>query len=356
MENSNLFPWLNMIDRPAFCVKNGFVLAVNSAAEKNMIQAGTDIREIITQNRDVYDAFSNGELFLTITAGESSYNAHITRTDEYDIFTIEQTDEDLQLQALALAAQQLRIPLSNLMLLSDRILSNFNTDDSDTQLQIGQINRSMYKMLRIITNMSDASSYKNTVRDEMKTINFTAVFGEIIEKVQTISKSTGKELLYSGPDTVVFGLANEIKLGRAIYNLLSNALKFSPDGSTIEAKMTANRNKLSFSVSNQCMDSANASNFQSRYSRKPAIEDDRFGLGLGMTLVSSVACAHGGTVLIDHPEANQTRVTMTIAITQDHTGVVRSPVFRIGDYTGGQDNGLLELSEILPADLYTEIK
>ena len=40
--------------------------------------------------RDVYDAFDCGELFLTITVGESSYNAHITRTDEYDIFTIQQ--------------------------------------------------------------------------------------------------------------------------------------------------------------------------------------------------------------------------------------------------------------------------
>ena len=74
-----------------------------------------------------------------------------------------------------------------------------------------------------------------------------------------------------------------------------------------------------------------------------------------MTLVSSVACAHGGTVLLDHPEENQTRITMTIAITKDASGVVRSPVFRIGDYTGEQDNGLLELSEILPADLYTDI-
>lgn len=355
MENKNLSTWLNMIDRPAFCAKNGFVFAVNSAAEKYMIHTGTDIQEIVTKNRDVYDAFDCGELFLTITVGESSYNAHITRTDEYDIFTIQQTDEDLQLQALALAAQQLRIPLSNAMLLSDKILSNINTDDSNTQLQIGQIHRSMYRMLRIITNMSDANSYKNTTREEMKTINFTAVFDEIIEKVQTISKSTGKELLYSGPDSAIYGLANEIKLGRAIYNLLSNALKFSPDGSTIEAKLTTNQNKLSFSVLNQSIDPTNNSGFQSRYSRKPAIEDDRFGLGLGMTLVCAVACAHGGTVLLDHPEGNQTRITMTIAITKDASGVVRTPVFRIGDYTGEQDNGLLELSEILPADLYTDI-
>ena len=74
-----------------------------------------------------------------------------------------------------------------------------------------------------------------------------------------------------------------------------------------------------------------------------------------MTLVSSVAAAHGGTVLVDHPLPNQTRVTMTITITTETTSAFRSPILQIGDYAGGLDKGLLEFSEILSTESYKKI-
>ena len=83
METSNQsFPWLELIDRPAFCVKNGIVAAVNAAAEHRMLRVGIDIHEIVTDHWDAYEAFENGSLYLTITAGELPCNASISRTEE----------------------------------------------------------------------------------------------------------------------------------------------------------------------------------------------------------------------------------------------------------------------------------
>lgn len=353
--NNHLFPWLEFINRPAFCVKDRIVLAANSAAQKHMIQAGADICDIVTQNREAYEEFHGGSLYLTITVGQMQYSACITRTNECDVFTIMQTEEDSHLQTLALAAQQLRTPLSNMMTVTDRLFAGLNPEDFNTQQQVGQINRSLFQMLRIISNMSDADSYKNTVVERKQTINFTAVFDEIIEKIQAVSESARKKLSYTGPDSAIFGLADDEKLGRAIYNLISNALKFSPADSTVEAALTKTRNMLAFTVCNTNLEPVEDCTIWSRYTRNPSIEDERFGLGLGMTLISSVACAHGGTVLVDHPTPDVTRITMTIAITQDSSNILRSPVFHVGDYAGGHDKGLLELSEILPTESYKEI-
>lgn len=350
--NNHLFPWLEMIDRPAFCVKDGIVLSANSAAGHRMIQAGMDIGEIIKQNRDAYEDFHSGSLYLTITAGTLPINACVTRTKECDIFIIQQTEEDAQLQALALAAQQLRIPLSNMMTVTDNLFANLDQQDVQAQQQASQINRSLFQMLRIITNMSDANCYKNTSREGVQTVNFTALFDEITEKIQTISESTQKKLSYTGLNVAVFGLANEEKIGRAIYNLLSNALKFSPVGTTVDAKLSKTGNMLTFTVCNTNDKPTEDSAFWRQYSREPSIRDDRYGLGLGMTLICAAACSHGGTVLVDHPTPSETRVTMTIAVVKDNSGLVRSPMFRIGDYAGGRDIGLLELSEVLPADAY----
>ena len=89
-----------------------------------------------------------------------------------------------------------------------------------------------------------------------------------------------------------------------------------------------------------------------RYMREPAIEDSRFGLGLGMTLVRSAAAIHGGTVLLEQKDGTQ--VAMTIAIRKQPPGSLRSPKLRIGDYTGGRDIGLLEFSDSLPVHSYEE--
>lgn len=349
------FPWLELMDHPAFCVKNGVVAAVNSAAENRMLQIGMDIREIVTEHHSVYEAFENGCLYLTIIAGGLPCNASVTRTKEYDIFIINQSSNDDQLQALALAAQQLRIPLSNVMIVADRLLAGLDSADPKAQQQANQINHGLFQLLRIISNMSDAGSYQEARSSGMQTVDLIAVIAEVVEKAQTISAATGITLSYSGPDIAVIGLANAEKLERAIYNLLSNALKFSPSGSTVEIKVTRNGNLLSVTVCNPTIEPMEAHSFWKQYRREPAIEDSRCGLGLGMTLVSAVASAHGGTVLIDHPTPQETRVTMTIAIVKDSSDIVRSPVLHIGDYAGGRDKGLLEFAEILPTDSYERI-
>ena len=348
------FPWLELMDRPAFCVKDGSVLAANSAAKQRMVRTGMNIYNIVTQNRDAYEALRDGNLFLTITAGELPYNASVTRTRECDIFTILQTDEDAQLQALALAAQQLRIPLSNMMTVTADLLADLKATP-DSRQQAGQINRNLFQMLRIISNMSDVNSYKHTFLPEKQNVNLSAVFNETMDKIQTVSESAQVNITYSGLDFAVIGLANEEKISRAIYNMVSNAIKFSPQGGTVSAKLSKNGNMLSFAVCNTNAEVVADSALWNRYSRCPSIEDDRFGLGLGMTLISFVACAHGGTVLVDHPTPSETRITLTLAIEKDDSGIVRSPVLRIGDYAGGRDKGLLELSEILSPEAYQDI-
>ena len=254
-----------------------------------------------------------------------------------------------------MAAIQLRVPLTNVMTVTDRLFSSLESDDSEVRKQTSQINQNLYRLLRIISNMSDAYSHLSTGSAGMQTADLSAVIAEIIEKAQAVFTDTNIRLQYSGLNAPVYGLADTEKLERAIYNLLSNAVKFSQAGSTVNAVLARNGNQLSFTVCNTTAEDLTEFSLWQRYRREPAIEDPRHGLGLGMTLISAVASLHGGTVLVDHPTAGETRVTMTIPIVKETSGNLRSPVLRISDYAGGRDTGLLELSEILSADVYEKI-
>lgn len=352
--NAHQFDWLELMDRPAFCVKDGIVTAANTAALARMLQPGTDIYEIVTQHRDTYENLDGGCLYLTVCIAGLPCNACVTRAKEYDVFVLQQDADTDQLQILALAAQQLRIPLSNVMTVADRLLSNLEKEDPDTQQQANQIQHGLFQLLRIISNMSDTGRYQLAPFTDMQTVNFTAVIDEIMEKIQS-SMGTGITITYNSPECPILGLGDPEKLERAVYNLVSNALKFSPAGSIIETKLTKSENTLSFTVCNPCSEQVQEQSFWNRYRREPAIEDSRYGLGLGMTLISAVATAHGGTVLVDHPKKGQARVTMTLSIQKDNSGNVRSPMLRIGDYAGGRDKALLEFAEILSTDAYKDI-
>lgn len=350
--NKNLFPWLEWIDSPVFCVKDGVIIAANYPAEQRNLSVGMDIRQIVTDQREAYDTFQNGSLYLTIQVCGLPCPASVTRTQDCDIFHLQRDGEDGTLQALALAASELRIPLANVLTVADRLLAKLEENDEETRKQAGQMNQNLYRLLRIISNMSDAG---NLVHTGMETADLTALIDEIMDKAQAFFADAQVSLAYTGLDNSVFTLVNQEKLERAIYNLLSNAAKFASPGSTITASLTKSDSQIQFTVCNTTEDTLCQGNMWHRYRREPAIEDPRHGLGLGMTLISNAATIHGGTVLVDHPKAGITRVTMTLPIKKENTGNLRSPVLRIGDYAGGRDKGLLELAELLSSDAYNHI-
>ena len=350
-EKQNL---LEMIDRPAFLVCSGIITQVNELAKHRLIQVGAPIRELILHHWDTYEAFQEGCLYLTIHIGTIPCGATVTRQPDGDVFLLDRDFDQYQLQALALAAQQLRIPLSNVMPVADCLFPNL-ADGSAEKEQAAQITRGLFQLMRLISIMSDAERYSSLQEPRMENTELNSFIREIFEKADTVLDITGVKIRYTGLDKGVFSLIERECLERAVYNLLSNAVKFAPKDSFIQASLTRSGNLLRLTIEDQ--GDGIASHVQGslfhRYLREPAIEDSRFGLGLGMTLVRSAAALHEGTVLVDH--SGGTRVTLTITIRKTIPGMLHSPALRIGDYTGGRDIGLLEFSELLPPTEYDQV-
>ncbi len=352
MDQSNHpFALLDWIERPAFCVSDGHIVAVNGAASQFQLNAGMPVTPLLGNHAQAYEDLSQGCLYLTLSVNGIPCGASVQHMDGFDLFLLDQSDESLR--ALALAAQHLRLPLSNVMIASDRLFSQLEQTECSAQAE--HINRGLYQLLRIISNMSDAGNYQASGQVVMETVNFTAIADEFVEKARTMTESTGITIQYTGLNEPVLGLANPEQLQRAFYNLLSNAIKFTTTGEVIDIKLVKCNHQLRFIICNPSAPKQSGDLFAC-YRRTAGIEDSRNGLGLGLTLVRAVASAHRGTVLIDHPEGTHTRVTMTVAIQKpDSSNTVRSTTNRVSDYAGGRDKGLLELSEVLKPSAYHKI-
>ena len=345
---------LDLMARPAFCVKDGIIVKANSGAASHLLEPGTEISKLLLTGAEEYAAFCDGCLYLNLSISGQSMGASVTRMQDFDVFCLEQNADNAELQAMALAARELREPLASVMITADRLFPVSGLeDDPATREQVARINRGLFQMLRVIGNMSDASRYCADTASRQESRDICALLEEIFTKASALVEHAGIQLTYEGHPEAVYSLVDAEKLERAVLNIISNAIKFTPKGGSIRARLTRRGHKLYLSVQDSgsgIADHLRGSIF-SRYTREPGVEDGRFGIGLGMALVRTAAALHGGTVLVDKGDGIGTRITMSLAIRQDTGGQVRSPMLMI-DYAGERDHCLLELSDALPAALY----
>ena len=339
----------NMIDFlvcPGFSVESGRISQVNEAAERLFLTPGTEMASLLVTGQEEYASLHSGCLYLTLSLAGDSRGAVVTVMEDCQLVLVDQDQELRELQVLALAAQELRTPLSNIMISAERVVP---AEDTSREYQ-GRMNRGLNQMLRLVGNMSDALRYAKGWQPETR--NVPAMAAELCEKAQVLCAEKNINLSYQIPDREIYSLVDPEQLERSFYNLLSNALKFTPEGGSIQVSLTRRKKLLCLSIQDSGSGIAQGvlQNVFTRYRREPSLEDSRYGLGLGLVMVRAAAANHGGTVLIDAPEKG-TRVTVTLAIQQTGKAMLRTPKLRV-DYAGERDHGLLELSEVLPAPLY----
>lgn len=346
MEPSNHFSLLDMIEHPAFCVRNGLIVRANKAAEHRMLLPGEKVMDFLPTDSKAYASFNGGCLYLNITSADVTCGASVTRIDDFDLFVLD--SEGAKLEAYALAALQLKMPLCNVVNILEDLFASGQLVERAAHLR-----QNLYQLNRIVLNMSDASWYRLDSTARHETSDLTATFQEIMEKMDTVTAAAGCHLVFQNLTEPVVGLADREHLLRAVSNIISNAIKFSPKGSRIYAQLTRKEEYLYFSVSDPGDSQAARCNVFTRYMRTATIEDKRHGLGLGLAIVHAVATDHGGTVLVDTPDNGGIRVTMTIAIRNNDPWVVRTPVkIPSRNYTAGLDTELVEFSDVLPSEAY----
>lgn len=347
---TNIEDILDLMDRPAFCVDGGVIRAANDAARSRMLSPGENVFPLIRTGAREYEAFSSGCLYLTLCIGDETCGASVTRLGDQDVFTLEKSDGDLTLKAYALAAQELRQPLSQLLAVSDQLFPALeDPENGSTAEQIARMNRSLHQLLRLVGNMSDAAT-AGAARMELRDV--TAVVQEIIDHATPLCQSAQVTLSFENHPVPVYSLLDSQKLERAIYNLLSNSLKHMSPGGEIAVQLKRRVNTLYLTVtdSGDSARSGLSAGMFSRFLREPGMTDGRSGLGLGLTLVRAAAAAHHGALLLDQTSSGGVRATLSFPIQQD-SGSLRSPSLHI-DYAGERDHGLIELSESLPYQLY----
>lgn len=342
---------LSLIDQPAFAVLDGHLTHVNHAAAGLLLEVGAEVSSLIRVGLADYESFTEGRLLLTLGIGKLNVSASVHPLGEYHLFVLDTPESDAAFRAYALAAQELRGSVSGLSAAVDHLIRMLPPELSSSHQTAG-FYRSLNQIVRTIGNMSDAGRFALGY-SRMAHNDLAALFYEILSAAAVKCSEAEIHLEFEVPREPVYTLSDPDMLERALWNLLSNAMKFTPKGGTIRARLIQKKNRLYFTMldNGTGVDDRIGGNLFRMYRRSPSIEDGRFGLGLGMVLVQGTAAAHGGTVLLEKPADGGCRITMTIEVRTRANAEFRSPAIRF-DYAGEMDHALLELSDVLPLSSY----
>lgn len=346
---------LELMIVPAFSVRGGVIDAVNDAARRLLLEPGMDVRQLMKTGREEYDALTGGSLFLSMELMGAVREVAIYCQADRQVFAVDRENENSGLRMLGLAAEALREPLDDVMAATDQMFPELtNMEDPELLRYIAQVNRGLYRLLRAVGNMSDAGRYlSDEVIMQAEPTELGAFLGEISEKTRTLAKSAEINIRYRCPPGNLWALADRQKLERAVYNLLSNSLKFTPPGGeiSIELERRGDMGILKITDNGEGIQEGALSTIFSRFQREPSLGDARCGIGLGLPMAAKIASAHGGALLIQNGKERGTTSALSIPLTKNCTPGISTPVIRV-DYAGERDHGLVELAESLPWSVF----
>jgi len=160
-------------------------------------------------------------------------------------------------------------------------------------------------LLGIITDILDLSKI-DAGRVELENIEFTALdtVREVLSTLMPAARSGGVKLRAVVPRDLGGGVSDAFKIKQCLLNLVSNAVKFSPDGEVVlyaRRKSHSGRNWLIFDIVDNGvgMTSEQVARLFQAFSQADATVTRRFGgTGLGLTITQRFARLMGGEVTV----------------------------------------------------------
>ncbi len=342
---------LHFMTQPAFLVEDGCITQLNTAAASLMLGVGTKLD--LPEGTEP-DALQEGCLYLTLNHAGQTLGASVHPYQQGLLFVISSESEQAELRALSLTAAGMRQPLTEMVQAASGLKGLVDAAaQPEAMAYLAQLNKHIYGLHRMIGNMSDAARYAAEAQGNFTCQDVVALVEEYFDHAQTLLAHSKLRLEYQLPNESILCMVDLQLLERAVYNMISNAAKFSHEGDTIHAGLSRKGQRLQLWVENAGgIPGEILTNAFTRYQRMPSIEEGRIGLGLGLVMVRTAASIHKGTVLITQPNGG-TRVTLSFPIDQGRNTPLRSPALPL-DYAGERDHALVELADVLPACLYID--
>jgi PAS domain S-box-containing protein len=212
-------------------------------------------------------------------------------------------------QFLAILSHELRSPLNPILGWAKLLQQNTNINSAKTAEALATIERNAKLQLQLIEDLLDVSKIlRGKLNLETSALSLEPTILAAIETVRLAAEAKGIQIQTEFATNVGQIKGDAARLQQIVWNLLTNAVKFTPHGGRVEVRLTRVGNSAQIAVS----DTGKGINPEflphvfDYFRQADSTTTRKFGgLGLGLAIVRNLVEIHGGTIQAASPGEGQ---------------------------------------------------
>ncbi len=205
--------------------------------------------------------------------------------------------ESLKADFYSMVTHDLKNPANVVQLALEQLGDTSNLTGPQRQA-VGMANSAAQDLLRLVVEYLDYAKIDAGYLDlERAPANLSALVAKAVERARVLADRRGQTIHLQVPDALPINL-DAPRLTQVLDNLISNAVKYTPEGGLLEVKLKASEAfaRLSVCDTGNGIPEDQIGRLFKRYQRLPGESRRSSGTGLGLVIVKAIVEAHGGRV------------------------------------------------------------
>jgi signal transduction histidine kinase len=222
---------------------------------------------------------------------------------------------------LSVAAHELRNPISALIGAADLLERRARQQQStERDLRMVRLMASQARRLhRLVAALLDVSRLqRGDLSLDCRPLDLRTVVQQVVDEIAASLDTHSVQVAVGDEPLPVHG--DELRLEQVVYNLLQNAVKYSPQGGPILVQLERRDGLVCCAVQDHGIGiAAHAQqHIWKRFYRAPNAEHGMAGLGIGLSVVHDIVTLHGGTVHVASREGRGSTFTVCLPLLRKH--------------------------------------
>jgi signal transduction histidine kinase len=252
--------------------------------------------------------------WLGTTAAAGYYHLVVRRN-----LRIEQSSRERYQQAMHFVTHEMRTPLSAIQGSSELISRYALNDEKRKQiaLLINSESKRLARMVEIFLNVERLSAGQMQLKRE--TISVKQMVEVCVERVRPLGERKHIAISLQPVAGELYLAGDRELIEYACYNLLTNAVKYSPQRTTVSISAWKDAGHVRIAVRDQGIgiDQKEVKQiFQKFYRTKKAEESGEAGTGIGLSIVQQIVEQHGGRIEVTSQPGAGSCFTLVVAQTE----------------------------------------
>ncbi len=225
--------------------------------------------------------------------------------------------ENMRREFVANVSHELRTPLTTIRGYAETLIDSDLSEDPDMAKHfLSVMNREVDRMTRIVKDLLTLSRLDKETLEKSKTFfSMDELLSDVVSRMKINAKEKGHTITYSPTNNMPQILADRDRIEQVIVNIISNSIKYTPDGGSIEIFAGYMYKEIYIKVKDNGIGIPKKDLpriFERFYRVDKARSRDKGGTGLGLAIAKEIIELHGGTIEINSVYGKGTEVIIKL--------------------------------------------